>query len=110
MKKLTFLIVFVSFLGLSSLVLAQVTLPNPLNTVNNLSTLISNFSAALAIVVAPLAVIMYIWAGILYLTAGMNSANIQKANKATLYATIGLAILLLGAALVAIVQWIITGV
>jgi cytochrome bd-type quinol oxidase subunit 2 len=107
-KKIGFSLIIIILLGLTTSVLAQVGLPNPLN-VSNFNTLIVNVGNAIASYAGGLAVIMYIWAGILYLTAGANPANAQKANKAALYATIGLGIALSGAGLVALVNAIITG-
>lgn len=107
-EKLILLLVGVGFLGLADSVSAQLMLPNPLSA-GDINSLISNIATAIASIVGPIAVVMYIWAGILYLTSGVNPGNVQKANKAVLYATIGLGITLAAAGIVALVQWIISG-
>ena len=107
--KLVFSILLIIFLGLTTSVLAQVGLPNPLGSVTDLNTLITNISNAIKLIVAPIAVIMYIWAGILYLTSAGNPSKIEKANKAAFYATIGLGIALAGIGIANLVYWVITG-
>jgi|SRR3989338_3368645 len=110
MKKIFFLITLTIFLILTTNTLAQgVTLQNPLVGTNNFPELLTKIGNYIARIVGALAVIMFVWAGILYLTVGANPGNIQKANKAVLYAVIGLAIALSGAGLIALVKTIITG-
>jgi len=108
-KNLILLFTTVIFLSLTISVSAQVTLPNPLGDVGDFSTIIANIATYITTIIGTLAVIMFIWAGILYLTSGANPGNVQKANKATLYAVIGLAIALAGAGLIELVKKIIGG-
>ena len=106
-KVLILLFTTVVFLGSAVSVLAQVTLPNPLDPVSNFTVLISNITTYIFGIVGAIAILVFIWAGILYLTSGANPGNVQKANKAVLYAVIGLAIALAGSGLIALIQTII---
>ena len=96
------------FLGSAGFALAQVTLPNPL-TANSITNLICSIAVYVSSIVGTLAVLMFIWAGILYLTGGAKPDNIQRANKAVLYASIGLAIALIGTGLIALISFIVGG-
>ena len=109
MKKTFFLITLVVFLGFAISSNGQVTLPNPLGNTGDFPTLLKKVADYVFTIVGALAVLMFVWAGILYLTSGANPGNIQRANKAVLYATIGLAIALSGAGLMALLKNIITG-
>jgi len=101
---LVLLSVIVVFLGSAASVLAQVNLPNPLGTgISSFTGLLSSIATYIFGIVGALAVIMFIWAGILYLTSGMNPGNVQKANKAVLYAIIGLAIAIAGVGLIQLI-------
>lgn len=109
-KKILFLFSLIVFLSLTSTASAsQLILPNPLDPVGDFPTLLTNIATYIAGIVGTLAVLMYVWAGILYLTSGTNPGNIQKANQGVFYATIGLAIALSGAGLIALVRNIILG-
>ena len=108
-KNLILLFVTLIFLGSAVSISAQViTLPNPL-AVDNFTDLIANIVTYITGLIAGIAVLVFIWAGILYLTSGANPSNIQKANKAVLYAIIGLGIALAGTGLIVLIQTIITG-
>jgi len=67
-------------------------------------TLFNNISGFLMTIAVPLSTIFYIWAAFLYLTAGGNEKKIQTANKAVIYTTIGLAVILSAHALAAIAK------
>ena len=108
-KNLILLFVAVILLGSSIFVSAQTNLPNPLDPVEDFATLIENIVFYITGLVAGIAVLVFIWAGILYLTSGANPGNVQKANKAVLYAVIGLGIALAGTGLIALIKTIITG-
>ncbi len=109
-RNLIILLLSITLLSLTTSVLAQVGLPNPLGATTTFAALIVNIANYIATLVGGLAVIMFVWAGILYLTAGAKPDNIQKANKAVLYATIGLAVALAGTGLIQLIYFIITGV
>ncbi len=116
-KKLLFLFVCISFIGVASTAYADViSLPNPLCPLNNpggrgcissFLELITAITSYIFTIIGGLAVVMFVWAGILFLTAGANVANIEKGKHATLYAVIGLAIALGGNGLLAVVRAVI---
>ena len=114
---LILLLVSVILLSSAFLVSAQtngptnsvVTLPNPLGSTGDFPTLIVKITEYIRNIIGGIAVLMFIWAGILYLTSGANPANVQKANKAVVYAIIGLGIALAGTGLIALIKFIITG-
>jgi hypothetical protein len=106
-KKLITLLLSVISLSLAALALAQISLPNPLDPINNFTSLICNIAVYIFGFIGALATIMFVWAGILYLTSGANPGNAQKANKAVLYAIIGLAIALAGEGLIVFVSQVI---
>lgn len=111
---LILLLVTVILLSSAFLVSAQtnnsvVTLPNPLGSTGDFPTLIVKITEYIRNIIGGIAVLMFIWAGILYLTSGANPANVQKANKAVVYAIIGLGIALAGTGLIALIKFIITG-
>jgi len=108
-KNLILLLTFLTFFSSAGLVLAQIFLPNPLSPVNDFAALILNITDYITGFIGALAVLMFIWAGILYLTSGMNPSNVQKANKALLYAVIGLAIAMAGSGLITLIRKIISG-
>jgi hypothetical protein len=109
MRNLILLLVSVVLLGLSVFVSAQTNLPNPLGSTGDFATLFNNIATYVSGFIGGLAILVFIWAGILYLTSGANPANVQKANKAVLYAVIGLAIAIAGTGLIALIKFIITG-
>ncbi len=106
-KNLTFLIVFISLLGLAHLALATISLDNPLSGVNSFSDLIAKIALYIAGLVVALSTIMFVWAGILFLTSGGNPGQVAKARHAVIYAVIGLAIAIAGAGLVDLIKMII---
>ena len=115
-RSLVLLFVSVIVLGLATLVFAQepIPLPNPLcsggsGCITTFRALILNITNYISGVIGAVAVLMFIWAGILYLTSGMNPGNVQKANKAVLYAVIGLGIAIAGAGLIELIKYIING-
>lgn len=109
-KKLISLSVVILLFSSAGLALAQgVELFNPLGDVDDFPTLIAKIATYIRDLIAGIAVLVFIWAGILYLTSGANPSNIQKANKAVLYAVIGLGIAIAGTGLILLIQTIITG-
>lgn len=76
---------------------------NPLKWKNfgELASAINNFIFTIAIVLAP---IFFAIAGIMIVTAGGNPLTVQKAQKIMLYTAIGLAVILLAQAFVAVLK------
>lgn len=87
---------------------AQIILPNPLKF-TTFTQIIESIAFFISGVVGSLAVLMFIWAGILFLTSAGNETQLGKAKKTLLYAVAGLAIAILGAALIALIRWILGG-
>ena len=108
-KNSIVLAAFIGFLSTARVVSAQVSLPNPLGTITNFTTLINNIAGYVFVVVGFLAVLMFLWAGILFLTSAGNESRVSSAKKALMYAVIGLAIALSGTGLIQLVSYIITG-
>jgi len=106
MGKTIFLIFFINFFIRPKTSLAQIILPNPTRA-ENFTELITTVTNYISGIVGGLAVIMFIWAGILYLTSRGDPGQLQKANKALLYAAIGTAIALSGAGLVQFIREIL---
>ncbi|MEK7452638.1 MAG: hypothetical protein AAB614_00200 [Patescibacteria group bacterium] len=76
---------------------------NPLGTVDTIPEIICLGVSFLSTkLMPPLAVLFIFWAGFLYLTAAGNSENIKKANNTLVAVVIGIAVLLLAPALVAL--------
>lgn len=117
MRKLLFLILIVSLLGISGMAAAgSVELPNPLcprggasgpGCVGDLPALIQKIIDYVLLVIGSLAVLMFVWAGILFVSSAGNPGQITKARQALIYAGIGTAIALAGTGLVAVVREVI---
>lgn len=106
-KNIISLISFILlFVPLSAL--AQIALPNPLNT-SSFQELIEKITYYISSVVGGLAVIVFIWAGILFLTSGGSETQLSKAKKALFYAAIGLAIALAASGLIVTIKYVIRG-
>lgn len=89
-KKLVSLFTFtVLLVALPVIVRAQVP---PIDV----AAILNNVTNVLFIIFAGLVVIMFLWAGVLYLTAQGDPGQIQKANKAVIFALVGTAVGLLG--------------
>ncbi|MBI3671324.1 TrbC/VirB2 family protein [Candidatus Azambacteria bacterium] len=84
---------------------ASADLVNPLGTgVDNVQSIICLIISLLSTkLMPPLAVLFIIWAGFLYLTAAGKEENIRKANSTIVAVSIGIAVLILAPALVAVV-------
>lgn len=91
-KKAVSIIIFISLFCLTSFVLAQTTLPNPLGATDTIPKLLKLIITAIGTLVASLGTIMLIVAGILYLTSAGNPEKINTAKKALIYAIVGIAI------------------
>lgn len=76
----------------------------PAGLPKDIETLLYNITGFLMVVATPLAAIFYIWAAFLYLTSAGNEKKIQTANRAVLYTTIGLGVVLASRGLALIIK------
>ena len=107
-KKLTFLLILITFLSVSSVTFAaQINLPNPLGNTDTFEELFDNVTDYILTFIGTLAVLVLIWSGILFVTSGMFPANYEKGKKALWYAVIGLAIVLAASGLVTVITAVI---
>ena len=110
-RKTKFLLTSVSLFCLAGFVLSPialaVTIPNPLQGVNNFAQLLTRIAEQVGLLIASLGAIMIIVAGILYLLSAGNPEKIATAKKALIYAIAGIAIGLAASAIVSIIQQII---
>lgn len=115
-NKFVFLILFISSLSVASFVLADVvTIPNPLclggpgskGCVNSFEVLITNISFYISTIIGSLAVLMFVISGIMFVASSGNPGRIESAKKTAIYAAVGAAIALSGAALVQVVKAVI---
>lgn len=86
---------------------AQLTLPNPLGTIDSFGGLLGHIARYILTVVGAVATLMFLIAGIVFLVSAGNPNSIQRARKIALYAAIGLAISLLGSGLITFIQYLI---
>ena len=127
-NNLVFLVSLIGFLIFASFVSAAIiTLPNPLclippvppvgtppgtcipspTCICSFASLISAVTTYIVYLVGLIAVIMFVWAGILFVTSTGNPGKIEQARKAVIWAVVGLAIVLAGSGLVAVIQAVI---
>lgn len=93
------------FLGLALplLVLAQITIENPLTakTFGELINKIISFIFTIAVALVPLMIII---GAALFITSGGNISQVDRAKKIILYTVIGFAIVLLAKGIVALIE------
>ena len=106
-KKIVYSFILAGLLCLSSPVLAQVKLQNPLKGIEDFPTLLSTIADAITPIVASLALLMLIIAGIFFLLSAGKPEMLTMAKQALSYAIIGAAIGLAAAGLVALLKKII---
>ncbi|MBX4200791.1 pilin [Candidatus Parcubacteria bacterium] len=75
--------------------------------VKDFPTLLSTITKYVTGLIATISVLIFIYAGFLYLTSAGDPAKISHANKAVIYAFIGIAISLAGTGLVAVITAVI---
>ncbi|RJQ13745.1 hypothetical protein C4553_02530 [Candidatus Parcubacteria bacterium] len=116
------IIIFLAVLFIPAVALAQaqppsqvsVTIPNPLcpsgqpNCQLGIPDVVNNIIDFLLFIGLPLATLVVLWAGFLYLTAGGNPEKIKTANKALLWAIVGIIILMISKGIVLLIQSIIS--
>lgn len=86
---------------------AAVTIPNPLNGVDNFCQLLTKIASGVGVFIASLGTIMIIVAGIFYLTSAGSPERIGVAKKALFYAIIGIVIGVAASGIVEIIKGII---
>jgi hypothetical protein len=106
-KKIILAVAFIGLFGFISLALAQVTLPNPLQGVNNFSDLLTKIADGVGTLIASLGTIMIIVAGILYLTSAGSPERMGKAKTALIYAIAGIVVGIAAKAIVATIKSVI---
>lgn len=79
-------------------------LENPIPDYNSLIDLLLDIAKKVGELIAIIGVIMIVWAGILYLTSAGDPQKFQTANKAMIYAVIGIAIGVSASTIVEIVK------
>ena len=102
-KKLASLFIFTALLILPFIALAQVP---PDQVVGNILTRIKNI---LFIIFDGIVIIMFVFAGIKYLTAKGDPGKINDANKALIWAMVGVAVGILANFASGIVNWFLFG-
>ncbi len=103
-RKIISLVVFISLFCLTSFVLAQVEIPNPLGEGTDFPTLLTNIATGVGTLIGYIGVIMIIVAGILYLTSAGSPERIGTAKKALVYAVIGIVIGIAANAIVEVIK------
>lgn len=93
----------------------QVTICNPLAPAGSctggtadIQDVIDNIIDFLIGIGIPIAAIMYIWAGFLFLTSNGDEKKITTAKRAIIWASVGLAVLIMGKGLVLVIQSVLT--
>ena len=109
MKKiLTVLSLSILLVPTSILAVASTTggIQNPLGyeSFKDLASAVNNFIFVLAIALAP---VLFVIGGLMIVTAGGNPLQIQKAQKVILYTAVGLFVILLAQAFVAVLRNVI---
>lgn len=81
----------------------SLTIENPLGT-KDFSVLAGKIIDWIANIGIAIAVIMIIYAGLLFMTSGGNDEKVAKAKKALIWSLIGLAVLIMGKAWIALIK------
>jgi len=89
-KKIVYSIIFLSLLCSAGIVSAQI--QPPPGVPQDFTALLTQIADKVGEIVRDLGIIMVIVAGVLYLTAAGNPQRISTANKALLFAIVGIAI------------------
>ena len=115
MKKLLLLSLYknISIVAVAGLLLpiAVFGAPSANAAVNWFNSILDNFLAMILWpVFAALVVIMFVYAGFMYLTAHGDAAKVHAANRAVLYAVVGIIVAMLGFGAVRFIQGLIPAV
>lgn len=101
-KKIFLLLIFLFFVVFAQGVFAQELNPLGADTIPEFICLVVSFISTR--LMPPIAVLLALWAGFLYLTAAGSAERIKKAHTTLIMLVIGIAILILAPALVALVM------
>ena len=112
-KNIQYLLLFAFFLGGIGLLVApliiyaassSLDLSNPLGTTTTIPQLAYKILAFLLKLAIPIAAIMIVWAGFLYVTSAGNEKKIQSAQRALIWAIVGLAVVVIAQSVPGMVQ------
>ncbi len=103
--KISFIIISLGFLLISSSVFAQ-KLDDPIGLSGNnpIPQFITRISGYVFAIAGPLAILMGIWAAVLFITAAGDPGKVKQGKATLTWAVIGLAVVLLANSMVNIVQ------
>ena len=82
---------------------SQTSLPNPLAGAGNIQQIIGNMVASLLAVTGSLALAMFVFGGFTWVTSGGSPEKVKKGKDVMVWASLGLAVILLSYALVVLV-------